>query len=793
MARYFPEREEPLHQLVGLAGLCHDLAKSHAEWQAYIVSDSIKKGPTHAACGAFFFSYFGYHLLQETDRWDDDCVCWLWLTRDIADHHSQLHNLTDDRWLKRYDWDMYDLPGIETFIHEQYDTLCDVPCTEESFEVWIDEAEDAIEEALDALDLGYDEWEALQLMEELQKWRDLTTSLIAGDRFDVRTVDTVWLAPKQHRQHQRYLEQFCRENGNHPLATVRVKAQADIMAQLAQRADARFYTLEMPTGYGKTVTALKMGAWFGEQQGYRKIVYVAPYLSILEQTSHVIEEVLREKALEHHSLAVLDDDDEQRAASSQLAMESWAHAIVCTSFQQFSKALFPRRSQDALRRAFLRDSVIIIDEPQIFNPEVWNLFLCGLEALASLVNLKVIFLSATMPPFHYGLSRRPAALTIEATAENDRYELIREEAKDEVSLTQFLLDRETRSQAAILNTIEDAYRVYHELKDALGWEGSEATEGVGIGHTFGNDEEDKHWGVACKDEGGVDGERNDERQLFLLHGLMTPLHKSIAIEKVRAALAHSDGPPLYVVSTQVIEAGVDVSFRHVARALPILPSIVQAAGRVNRHAEGGKKGTITVFPFLRHGKTNTRTFIYAKALRQITDELIEAKPRWSESELTQLVQQYYEEMFRQNTYETVLAHIRSAYEGRWEELADFQPFGPDYLKLPLFVPWDPTDTERQWLPNKFVALQQKFDVFSGHEVYDRFADQSYMAKLSFDERKQFMILFGYYVLNVPVKKALQVASREDFLQQRVPCLYGNDAYDAQVGLKAPFEEYDNFI
>lgn len=84
----------------------------------------------------------------------------------------------------------------------------------------------------------------------------------------------------------------------------------------------------------------------------QKIVYVAPYLSILEQTSETIGEAMGEKPLEHHSLAILDESNEQRAGESQLWMEAWAHSIICTSFNQFGRAIFPKRAQDVLRRVF---------------------------------------------------------------------------------------------------------------------------------------------------------------------------------------------------------------------------------------------------------------------------------------------------------------------------------------------------------------------------------------------------------------------------------------------------------
>lgn len=738
---------EELVQLIGLSGVCHDLAKSNAEWQKYIKNKNIKKGPTHSPCGAFFFSYLGYCLLEKKNIWDKYSIYWLWLARDIADHHGNLGSLSDDSWLKRYLWDMYDLKGIEEFIKTQYNELSELQFNEKVLENWLDIGDEKIEEVLDLLDLGYEQWEPLTLMNRLQEWRMLTTSLIAGDRFDVKSIQTKWLDKHKNTEYCCNIDEYCRKNQGHPLSTVRMEAQRSIMQQLTRYPNYSFYTLSMPTGYGKTITALKIAAWFGKNQGYKKIVYVAPYLSILEQTSHVIEEVMKELVLEHHSLAVLDSDDNQRAEINQLAMESWAHSIVCTSFNQFGKAIFPKRAQETLRRTFLRDSVIIIDEPQIFSPDVWNLFLCGLESISLLLNMKVIFLSATMPSFQYGLSKEPAKLEVKSNPTYDRYSLHIEEQKDEVSLANFLQKNERLSQAAILNTIEDAYRVYKNI-------------------------ENEH--------------------VYLLHGLMTPLHKQIIIEKIGEHLKNGK-TPLYLVSTQVIEAGVDVSFQHVARALPILPSIVQAAGRVNRHNEGEKKGVISVFPFYRSGEKDTRTYIYPKSLQQITDKLLYKKEIWTESELTGLVQRYYEEMFRQNTYETALAYIKEAYQGNWQQLSDFQPFEQDYLRLPIFIPWDPNEDEKKYLHGKFAFLQRKFNVSNSHEVYERYSDIKYMSNLSFDDRKQFMILFHYYILNLPVKKALQVVGKDDFLNHKIPILIDTDAYDQKIGLTSPFEEYDNIL
>ena len=268
-----------------------------------------------------------------------------------------------------------------------------------------------------------------------------------------------------------------------------MKAQTQVMNILAKQPNERFYNLSMPTGYGKTITALKMANWFVEKQNFKKIVYVAPYLSILEQTSETIGKAMDEKPLEHHSLAIIDKDDDQRVGENQLWMESWAHSIICTSFNQFSKAIFPRRAQDTLRRAFLKDCIVIIDEPQIFNPGVWNLFLCGLEGLSNLLNLKIIFVSATMPPFDYGLTKTPVNLNIAPMHQKERYKLyIDDDIESETTLANRIKNNKVKSQAAILNTIEDAYRVYEAL---------------------------------------------NMDEAYLLHGLIIPIHKKYIIEKMK--------------------------------------------------------------------------------------------------------------------------------------------------------------------------------------------------------------------------------------------------------------------
>lgn len=762
---HYPYEDDLLFILLaGLAGVCHDIAKAHHQWQDYIKGKR-KTGPNHAPEGALLFSYLGFHLLKQAKGWPTYAIRWLWLTRDIADHHGSLKNLREKRWMGAGDWEAMDLAGIASFIVQIYPELRQIPITAEVLDQWMDQVDAVFQEAYDLLDLSDPFVAPKEPMEQLCLWREFTAALIAGDRFHVTPTTAPGFGQADHNRNDRNLDVFCRDNSDQAMAEIRDQAQKQILRQLAEDPERRVYTLEMPTGYGKTITALKIATWLGQERGYEKIICVAPYLSILEQTSGVMEKAMETPVLEHHSLAILpekqgadDDEEEEALPSGQLIMESWANPVICTSFQQWSKALFPGKAQDTLRRAYLHNSVVIIDEPQIFAPERWNVFLTGLESVAKLYNLRIFFLSATMPPFDYGLSEQPACLSVKPVSQVERYRVEQQGEMGEQEVAQYLLNKrpdgkqERFSQAAILNTIADAYLVYQKLAEQ----------------------------VSAPD-------------LKFLHGLMIPLHKRVEIEKIKRFQSTKKKGRLYVVATQILEAGVDLSFDHMMRALAILPAIVQAAGRVNRHF-AGLMGTLTLMLFLRGGEKNTRGFIYPDALQKITDDLLRQQEIWKESELLDLVREYYRRMFARNSYESGKQDILDAYEGDWPKLGQFAPFGEDYYKLPIFVPWQATEEDSVCFPMRFVDLQNRLGLHSPESIYARYEDRKYYARMSFQERKELMILMNHYVINVPLKLAFSLVGRDAYLENRIPCLFSKSDYDPVAGLaKRAVEGFDSII
>ncbi|OUM86954.1 MAG: CRISPR-associated helicase Cas3' [Bacillus thermozeamaize] len=742
--------------LYKLQGLCHDIYKAHPDWQAYVNSrGAIRKGPAHAAAGAFLFSWLAWRWLDREGKWPARRLIWVRMAADIADHHGQLGTLVQGgrlSWVQQYEWERLDMDGIRRFLLHELPELQGIPLLPPDLSDWVKFTIETVKD-LQFYDLDPEEAgdSPLERMRHLQEWRRSTTRFIAADRFSIQAMSPGYWKPEEADRAQRSLETALSSVQRDTMHELRSRVQAAALRRYRECGSPDTVTVGLPTGYGKTLLALRLALDMIREESRKKIIYVAPYLSLLEQASGDVQHWYGFAPLEHHSLAIhqgsgvpeVEEPGHENGFASRV-MESWAHPVVCTSFQQFCRALFPDRAQHTLRRAWLDDSIVIIDEPQIFRPEGWNLFLTGLEALQRIHRLKVMFLSATMPPTRYGLSIQPVELCPDQPNILNRYRLeCSTEPCDQADVAKLLMERREPTRCAILNTVRDAQLVYEHLKEA-----------------------------------GVRGSGD----LLLLHGGMIPLHKKVQIGRMQERLKRHSR--LTVVATQIIEAGVNVSFRFLYRAAAILPSIVQAAGRVNRHAEADQ-GIVLVRPFLRDGDKDTRSYIYKQQfLRQLTDELLYARTSWEETELRELLTAYFDRMFRHNTYEACLQRIEKAYAGDWTALGLFEPFENDALRLPLFVPWNVPEEAKAYVPEHYRYLMQYFNMANADEIYERYTDRDWLRKLSFEDRKNFMILFHYHVVNLPGKMAIKLADSEAYLQHRIPCLHGARGYRDETGMAA---------
>lgn len=325
--------------------------------------------------------------------------------------------------------------------------------------------------------------------------------------------------------------------------------RADILAHvrgMAGESPGRF-SLTVPTGGGKTLASLAFALDHAIAHGLRRVIYVIPFTSIIEQTASVFREAFGElgedAVLEHHSAFFDDPQSElQSVEKRRLAMENWDAPVVVTTAVQFFESLFADRPSRCRKLHNIAGSVVILDEAQTLPLDLLRPCVTLLDELALNYRTSIVLCTATQP-----------ALT-RVQGFKDGLEDVRELAPDPPLLYR-QLRRVTVRHAGVLDdaAITDCLR---QRQQAL--------------CIVNNRRHARHLFESIADQPGA----------FHLTTLMHARHRSAVLADVRQRL--KAGEPCRLVSTSLIEAGVDVDFPMVLRAEAGLDSIAQAAGRCNR-------------------------------------------------------------------------------------------------------------------------------------------------------------------------------------------------------------------
>ena len=753
VARGTGTRDGPQERLAFLAGLAHDAAKAAEAWQDYIRSAGrIRRGPPHAPLGAAVFAFWADKLIPcwEPDRrklealWD---LALDWV-RIIYRHHGALDDLGDrPPWVDPAIPVEYDPPTLlATCDRNGLDALVRKHFSEytgrlEDFEDWFRSFDKKWHHRQQSIrtDLVRKAPKADQdrLGVRLPK---LGARLIFADRRHAADWDLEEFSPKdaeaaiaRHAETCRQAADKARKEGANPnLLRARGERQAEAIRCYLQNAEGSVFTLLLPTGYGKTLTGLRVGLEAVRSGRCRRLLYVAPYISILSQAAREIERATGLPVFLHHHLSILGreeqpKEDQQREDHQPYdLLDTWQAPIVATTFNQLFRGLFPARAQECLRIPALEGAFIFIDEPQIVDVTVWCAFLRALAVQARQGRCQILFSTATLPPVAEGLGLGEAVtpLVEEMTPVISRY-VIRTEWEPwlpakvaKVAKERF---KEPGGVAVILNTVRDAVETY----------------------------------------AAVGGKPPD---WYFLAAMMLPGHKAWIIGSIRDRLdPKKEKRRTAVVCTQVLEAGIDLSFRSLLRALPIFSSMAQAAGRANRHGEG-TPAEVIVFPFVRFDGKDSRKWIYgrrkkgepehtATAEMRKTDEVVAKYPILPEDKVAAALAEYYRLCWVENPHLTSLQCFEEAARGKWSALAGQEPFGGSYPQADVLVPG-----AECYLADAYQGKLKAFGADTAEGLYTRSLDPTFRRGLSFVERKQLSVLLRQFSVSVPRRVADRIAN-----------------------------------
>ncbi len=334
------------------------------------------------------------------------------------------------------------------------------------------------------------------------------------------------------------------------------KARRELQQQAFSAGLARVGILNMPTGSGKTLCSIKLALERAVKSGKKRIIYVIPYTSIIEQTANIFQDLFGDvlPILQHHSNFDFDDmktDDEMSAERIAKTTENWDAPLIITTNVQFFQSMYHNRSSKLRKLHNLADSVIVFDEVHMMPVDYLQPCLRGIGYLVNYLNCDALFLSATMPDFSDFFKKYAIGCDYsELIGDKSEFKFFRNchcTNIGEVSDEKLLTDAEKHSSSLIIvNSRKRARDLYGKCS---------------------------------------------AKNKFCLSTYMTPNDRSAAIESIRTLIGKE---PVIVISTSLIEAGVDLDFEAVYRELSGLDSVIQSAGRCNR--EGKRpKGYMHVF------------------------------------------------------------------------------------------------------------------------------------------------------------------------------------------------------
>jgi CRISPR-associated endonuclease/helicase Cas3 len=702
----------------------HDFGKSTKYFQDYILSGRKAKLSDHSYLSALYCSNLAHSLGFKDKRRE----CFLYPLK----HHTDLKGLKNtfnDLLSKgRRDILLKQIKAIEVEKFNRFVELLDIPESIKNKALLGDDVLDRlrsiVENHLERIVGG------LKLKKGLFDFNLFFSVLLDADKTQAGSREDS-VPETQVLSLERieiYREQL--RNNSSEVNQKREEAFKEVMAKLPIAKDYKLYALTLPTGMGKTLTGLSFSAGLAKKFGLKRIVYSLPFLSIIDQTELVLSGMGLKDSTElivHHHLSEIgyfQEDREYDFDTARVFFEGWNSGVVLTTFHQLLYTLLGAENSYLRRFNKLKDSVVIVDELQALPHKYWLFVKECFKMLTEELNSRVLLMTATNPfvfteednvlhlvdkdRYREGLQRFRVISDLEKRTVED---LAREVAER--------VRREDKTFLIILNTIKSSQEFYRKLKDLV------------------------------------------DVDIAYLSTAVIPKQRRERIEQIK------QGKYKVVVSTQVVEAGVDIDFDVVYRDFAPLDSINQSAGRCNRHGFR-ELGEVRVVKLVDDNGREYSKRIYDIVLLDATEKFLTEE--LTERKLLDVIDDYFETLWREKISHDKSKELLDALKSVEHDVLydNFKLIEDQPYKRDVFVVFD-DEAERVLNEVKNIwerRQREKMPLWEAKKEFERLKAEFYS-----------------YVISVALKKDDEIELDDKLKIRVVRKEYIDLYYDGEIGFR----------
>lgn len=714
------ENHELYSEIAFLIGLSHDFAKSTSYFQNYLLKDEKTEFTPHSFLSSIFTYFVVNNYLKEKNiNFDLNLAIISFIV--VLHHHGNLRDVhtLDDYFDKKVNSKLVrnqinDLINQEESLYLFYnDYGIEIKNFLNSFEEICD---DISENLFDfEYETNFDNYFCILLFYSV---------LLDADKMDASQSEFI----KRNEIPSIIVDEY-KENHSFNLDginKIREEAYIEVNNNIGNLdLNDKIYSINLPTGIGKTLTGLSSVLKLknrikNELNINPRIIYSLPFLSVIDQNEQVIRDIFAENnlngtnyLLKHNYLAEMkyvnnDENEEYDISNSKILIEGWNSEFIITTFIQFFYSLIGNKNSYLRKFHNITNSIILLDEIQSIPYKYWGIINSLLKKLANEYNCWIILMTATQP-FIFK-SNEILSLVEDVEHYFNQFDRIDYDFKlDDISLTDFsielldvILKNNDKDIMVVLNTVRSSMELYNSVKEYL------------------SDSNEIHL-----DENGVClvGEKIN---LIYLSTNILPFHRLNKINLIKDSNKQN-----IVITTQLIEAGVDIDMDIVYRDFAPLDSIIQTAGRCNRSGKKNK-GIVNVISLVNSNGKMYSQYVYQKLLLNTTREVLRSYSKISEKDFNLKASNQYFDLISQRSFDD-------------EELKSIINF----LKFEM-------------IPSKFKLIEnsgKRIDVFVcvNDEAKEIFNQYKYIAKnlKGFERKSEFLKIknkFYQYVISVDENK-----------------------------------------